>query len=96
MAKVVVVQAEGNHDMSGSIWLRKHIKYVFKDDKRVEVIDNEFPYYAYLHGEILLGFHHGHKKKMAQLPKLFSSEPRFRKLWGQVNTSLYTYWTYAP
>ena len=81
--KVVVVQAEGNHDMSGSIWLRKHIKYVFKDDKRVEVIDNEFPYYAYLHGEILLGFHHGHKKKMAQLPKLFASEPRFRKLWGK-------------
>jgi hypothetical protein len=81
--KVVVVQAEGNHDMSGSIWLRKHIKYVFKDDKRVEVIDNEFPYYAYLHGEILLGFHHGHKKRMAQLPKLFASEPRFRKLWGQ-------------
>ena len=31
----------------------------------------------------MLGFHHGHKKKMAQLPKLFSSEPRFRKLWGQ-------------
>ena len=82
-AKVVVVQAEGNHDMSGSIWLRKHIKYVFSQDDRVEVIDNEFPYYAYLHGEILLGFHHGHKKKMAQLPKLFSSEPRFRKLWGQ-------------
>ena len=81
--KVVIVQAEGNHDMSGSIWLRKHIKYVFKDDKRVEVIDNEFPYYAYLHGEILLGFHHGHKKRMAQLPKLFSSEPRFRKLWGK-------------
>jgi hypothetical protein len=81
--KVVVVQAEGNHDMSGSIWLRKHIKYVFSKDNRVEVIDNEFPYYAYLHGEILLGFHHGHKKKMAQLPKLFASEPRFRKLWGQ-------------
>ena len=81
--KVVVVQAEGNHDMSGSIWLRKHIKYVFSKDDRVEVIDNEFPYYAYLHGEILLGFHHGHKKKMAQLPKLFASEPRFRKLWGK-------------
>ena len=81
--KVVIVQAEGNHDMSGSIWLRKHIKYVFSKDDRVEVIDNEFPYYAYLHGEILLGFHHGHKKKMAQLPKLFASEPRFRKLWGK-------------
>ena len=81
--KVIVVQAEGNHDMAGSIWLRKHIKHVFSQDDRVEVIDNEFPYYAYLHGEIMLGFHHGHKVRLPQLHKLFSSEPRFREMWGK-------------
>lgn len=86
--KVVVVSAEGNHDISGSIWLRKHIKQLFKDEPRLEVIDNEFPYYAYLHGETMLAFHHGHKKKMEQLHKLFCSEPRFREMWGK---STYTY-----
>lgn len=80
--RVVVVSAEGNHDISGSIWLRKYIKHVFGDDERVEVIDNEFPFYGYLWGETMLGFHHGHKVKLANLHKLFASEPRFRKMWG--------------
>ena len=80
--RVVVVQAEGNHDLASSVWMRKFIKHRFQEEPRVEVIDNEFPYYAYQHGEIMLGFHHGHKMRMAQLQKLFASEPRFRKLWG--------------
>jgi len=86
--EVVVVSAEGNHDISGSIWLRKHIKQLFADEKRLTVIDNEFPYYAYLHGETMLAFHHGHKVKLAQLHKLFASEPRFREMWGKAS---YTY-----
>ena len=83
--KVVVLSAEGNHDISGSIWLGKHIKHTFSNEPRVEVIDNEFPYYAYLHGQTMLGFHHGHKMKLANLHKLFASEPRFREMWGQAN-----------
>ena len=81
--RVIVVQAEGNHDLASSVWMRKFIKHRFEDDPRVEVIDNEFPYYAYKHGKIMLGFHHGHKMRMAQLQKLFASEPRFRKIWGE-------------
>ena len=80
--RVVVVSAEGNHDVSGSIWLRKYIKHVYAND-RVEVIDNDYPYYAYLWGETMLGFHHGHKVKLNNLHKLFASEPRFRAMWGQ-------------
>ena len=85
--KVIVISAEGNHDISGSIWLRKHIKHLFADEPRLEVIDNDFPYYAYLHGETMLGFHHGHKVKMANLHKLFASEPRFREMWGAATTT---------
>jgi len=86
--KVVVVSAEGNHDISGSIWLRKHIKQLFKGDPRVEVIDNEYPFYAYLHGDTMLAFHHGHKVRMPSLAKLFASEPRTREMWGRAS---YTY-----
>ena len=86
--KVVIVSAEGNHDISGSIWLRKHIKQIFRNDPRIEVIDNEFPFYAYLHGETMLAFHHGHKVRLANLPKLFASEPRTREMWGKAS---YTY-----
>jgi hypothetical protein len=86
--RVLVVSAEGNHDISGSIWLRKHLKHTFANESRLEVIDNDFPYYAYLHGKTMLGFHHGHKMKLAALHKLFASEPRFRSMWGKAE---YTY-----
>jgi len=86
--EVLVISAEGNHDISGSIWLRKHIKHLFANEPRLKVIDNDFPYYAYLHGETMLGFHHGHKVKLANLHKLFASEPRFREMWGKAS---YTY-----
>lgn len=86
--RVVVVVAEGNHDISSSVWLRKYIKHMF-EGSRVEVIDNAFPYYAYLHGNCMLGFHHGHKMKLANLHKLFASEPRFREMWGQASAGVY-------
>jgi hypothetical protein len=89
--KVLVISAEGNHDISGSIWLRKHIKHLFANEPRLQVIDNDFPYYAHLHGKTMLGFHHGHKMKLASLHKLFASEPRFRSMWGKAEfTYLHT------
>jgi hypothetical protein len=81
--QVVFVCAEGNHDIAGSIWLRKFIRKLYANEPRLTVIDNDFPYYAYRHGEIMLCFHHGHKVKMDRLPKVFSSEPRFRQDWGR-------------
>ena len=81
--KVKLLVCEGNHDESGSAWLRKAAKVIYKNNPRLEVDDTEFPYYAHLHGEIMLGFHHGHKKKNTALPTLFSAEPRYRAMWGQ-------------
>ncbi len=80
--KVKVIIAEGNHDEAGSIWLRKHIKKMWKKNTRVQVDDTEFPFYAHQHGSIMLAFHHGHKMKNKNLPALFSSEPRYRTMWG--------------
>lgn len=80
--KVRLLVCEGNHDESGSAWLRKACKKIYANNDRLEVDDTEFPYYAYLHGNIMLGFHHGHKKKNNALPQLFASEPRYRHMWG--------------
>jgi len=80
--RVVSVQAEGNHDIASSVWIRKYIKHRWANEPRVEVIDNDWPFYAFLHGKTLLGWHHGHRMKMSQLQKVFSSEPRIRPLWG--------------
>lgn len=86
--KVVAVIAEGNHDMMSSIWLRKALAQYFSKNPRVEVLDTEFPFYAFLHGEIMVAWHHGHKVKNKSLPALFASEPRYRDMWGKAK---YTY-----
>jgi hypothetical protein len=87
-SQVKVIVCEGNHDLVGSMWIRKAIKKIYQDNPRIEVDDTDFPFYAHLHGDIMLAFHHGHKVKNQNLPALFSSEPRYRKMWGQAE---YTY-----
>lgn len=78
--KVVVLLAEGNHDITSSIWLRMMFKALYENEPRVEVIDSVLPYYIYQHGKTLLAFHHGHLKKNEGLPILFASQ--FPKAWG--------------
>jgi hypothetical protein len=78
--KVVVLMAEGNHDMASSVWLRHMFKMLYENEPRVEVIDSELPYYAYQHGQTMLGFHHGHLKKIDQFPLTFAAQ--FPVMWG--------------
>jgi hypothetical protein len=78
--KVVVLMAEGNHDMASSVWLRVLFRALYENEPRVEVIDSELPYYCYRHGKTMLAFHHGHLKKNDQLPILFAAQ--FPKIWG--------------
>lgn len=79
---VKVVIAEGNHDESSSIWLRTCLPVMFLNNPRVEFVNNDVPYYAMMHGEHMLAFHHGHKKKDKQVVEVFCAEPKFRKMWG--------------
>lgn len=77
---VVLVSAEGNHDLFGSIWLRELFMALYEKEPRLKVIDNALPFYAYQHGNTALFWHHSHMKKLDQLPLLFATE--FRKIWG--------------
>lgn len=77
---VVVLLAEGNHDMTSSVWLRAMFAALYENEPRVEVIESALPYYTYQHGETMLAFHHGHLSKNEQLPILFAAQ--FPKIWG--------------
>jgi hypothetical protein len=79
--EVIVLMAEGNHDMASSIWLRSMFKALYENEPRVKVIESELPYYYYKHGETMLCFHHGHLSKNDQLPILFASQ--FPEIWGK-------------
>jgi len=78
--KVIVLMAEGNHDITSSIWLRVMFKALYENEPRIEVIDSDLPYYQYQHGNTMLAFHHGHLSKNDSLPLLFASQ--FPKVWG--------------
>ena len=78
--KVVVLMAEGNHDLSSSVWLRAMFRALYENEPRIEVIDSELPYYAHQHGTNMLGFHHGHLTKKENLPLFFAA--KFPAIWG--------------
>lgn len=78
--EVHVVMAEGNHDMASSVWLRHMFAALYENEPRLTVNDSELPFYVYQHGETMLAFHHGHKKKNDSLPELFAAQ--YAKVWG--------------
>ena len=78
--RVVVLLAEGNHDMVSSIWLRAMFAAIYENEPRVSVIDSSLPYYVHQHGETMIAFHHGHLSKNASLPLLMAAQ--FPKVWG--------------
>lgn len=78
--KVILLLAEGNHDISSSVWLRAMFQALYELEPRIEVIDSALPYYTHQHGETMLAWHHGHLSKNEALPILFASQ--FPKIWG--------------
>jgi hypothetical protein len=79
--KVTVVMAQGNHDPASSVWLQEMFSVLYEANKRVEIIVSPKPYYAIEHGDVMLGFHHGHKCKTTDLPEVFLGE--FRAMYGR-------------
>lgn len=77
---VIVGMFEGNHDPSGSIWLRVLFSALFEKNPRLVIEQSPQPYVAYTHGKTMLGFHHGHLTRLGSLPLLFAA--KFPTMWG--------------
>lgn len=84
--KVVVLPAEGNHDITLSMAMQEMFLLYYENEPRVEVMCRENPYYAYKHGNVLLAFHHGHLKKPTDMPLAIATQ--YHKMWGD---TLYRY-----
>lgn len=77
---VHLVICEGNHDEASSVWLRLMFQALYEAEPRVTVNASELPFYVFVWGQTMLGFHHGHKVKNEQLPLLFAAQ--FPAEWG--------------
>lgn len=81
--RVILLLAEGNHDMGSSVWLRAMFSALYEAEPRVYVIDSELPYYVHQHGKTMIGWHHGHLSKNDALPLLFAAQ--FPQVWGSTS-----------
>lgn len=82
---VHVVMAEGNHNLAGSVWMREMFSELYRDEPRVTVDINADPYYCYEWGNTSLFWHHGHKRKPANIDHVFAS--KFREVFGRTKYS---------
>jgi hypothetical protein len=77
---LMIVVVEGNHDISGTPWLQEILLTHYEEEPRVQISDNDLPFFAWQFGCNFLGFHHGHKRAKEKLPGLFAA--MFRQIWG--------------
>lgn len=82
---VHIMMAEGNHDLSSSAWMRAMFDALYENEKRVTVDNTHTPYYAFEWGDTSLFFHHGHKRRIANISELFAA--MFRDMYGRTKYS---------
>ncbi len=84
---VRVYMHEGNHDPAASVWLRTLFAALYENETRVTVVNSPEVYLAYQHGDVMIGFHHGHLAKNQALPLLFAA--KFPEIWGSTTAGRY-------
>ena len=82
---VHIIMADANHDPASEVWLREMFAAHFENEPRVTVDGSAGTYYAYEHGETSLFFHHGHKRRVADVDSVFAGQ--FREVYGRTKFS---------
>lgn len=85
--QVNVIVEIGNHDLSSSIFLMECLANVYENEPRVSIDTSPMHYHYFTHGKVLVGVHHGHGAKMAQLPLIMAADRP--QDWGD---SQFRYW----
>lgn len=79
--RVHVIMADANHDPVSQVWLREWLAVLYENEPRITVDTSPSPYNAYEFGKVALFFHHGHKRKVANVSEVFAGQ--FRELYGR-------------
>lgn len=82
---VHVIMADANHDPASEAWLREMFAVFYENEPRVTVDTTADTYYCYEHGLTSLFFHHGHKRKPANIDTVFAA--KFREVFGRTKYS---------
>jgi hypothetical protein len=79
--RVHVIIEIGNHDLSSSIWLMEAMRCIYENEPRVSLDTSPMHFHYHQFGKNLIGVHHGHGTKMAQLPLTMAADRP--KEWGE-------------
>jgi len=71
--KVRVINAIGNHDDTGAVWLSVCLHHMYQNNPRLAVDTKPAPFHYFSFGNSLFGVHHTHTCKPAQLPAVMAS-----------------------
>ena len=72
---------DANHDPFSAIWMRELLTALYENEPRVVVDNTADTYYAYEFGKTALFFHHGHKRKVANVDTVFAA--KYREVFGR-------------
>jgi hypothetical protein len=76
-----IIMADANHDPVSQIWLREWLAVLYENEPRITVDRSPSPYNAFEFGKVALFFHHGHKRKVANVSEVFAAQ--FREIFGR-------------
>lgn len=85
--RVRVVNAIGNHDETGAIWLSVALEAAYQNEPRVTIDQNPALFTYVEHGANLIGIHHGHTCKADKLPGVMAADQP--EAWGRTR---HRYW----
>lgn len=81
--KVQVIVEIGNHDLSSSIFLMECLRNIYENDKRITIDTSPMHYHYFDFGKNLVGTHHGHGAKLANLPLIMATDRPVE--WGRTS-----------
>jgi UDP-2,3-diacylglucosamine pyrophosphatase LpxH len=79
--RVHVINAPGNHDETGALWLSVALAHIYANEPRVAIETSPSLFLYYRWGKVLLGIHHGHTCKPDKLPGVMACDRA--KDWGE-------------
>ena len=78
---VHIIMSDANHDPVSQIWMREWFAVLYENEPRITVDKSPNPYNAFEWGNTALFFHHGHKRKVANISEVFAGQ--FREMFGR-------------
>lgn len=84
---VHVINAPGNHDETGALWMSIALSNIYEREPRVSIDTNPSVFAYHRWGKCLIGVHHGHTCKPDKLPGVMAADRA--KDWGETE---HRYW----